>query len=205
MEIKPYTHKIEEYLKQDEIIDFQNRIIAELADKLYDNAGNELGFIKSAYEFVRDKIFHSADINQDKITCSASEVLKAGHGICFAKSHLLAALLRCKSVPTGFCYQKIILDDETAPVLIYHGLNGVYIKDCGKWIRLDARGNKSGVNAQFSTETEQLAFPIRAEMGEQDNIIVYPHPDKNVVEKLRISKTRTKLWDNLPTELEYDR
>lgn len=42
------------------------------------------------------------------------------HGICFAKSHLLAALLRCKSIPAGFCYQKLILDDETAPVLIYH-------------------------------------------------------------------------------------
>ena len=32
--------------------------------------------------------FLSADINEDVLTCSASEVLKAGHGICFAKSHL---------------------------------------------------------------------------------------------------------------------
>lgn len=205
MTIKLYTNKIDEYLKCDEIIDFQNRIIAELADKLYDNAENELEFIKSAYEFVRDNISHSADINQDVITCSASEVLKAGHGICFAKSHLLAAILRCKSIPAGFCYQKLILDDEDAPILVYHGLNGVFIKDYGKWIRLDARGNKIGVNAQFSVETEQLAFQIRPELGEQDNFIVYPYPDKNVVEKLRISKTRTNLWDNLPTELEYDK
>lgn len=82
---------------------------------------------------------------RDILTCTASEVLSAGHGICFAKSHLLAAILRCKSVPAGFCYQKLILDDETAPVLIYHGLNGVYIKEYQKWIRLDARGNKEGV------------------------------------------------------------
>ena len=27
-----------------------------------------------------------------------------------------------------------ILDDETAPVLIYHGLNGVYISELKKWI-----------------------------------------------------------------------
>ena len=66
-------------------------------------------------------------------------MLEAGHGICFAKSHLLAALLRCKSVPTGYCFQKLILDDETAPILVYHGLNGVYIKELKKWIRLDAR------------------------------------------------------------------
>lgn len=79
--------------------------------------------------------------NLDMITCVASEVLKAGHGICFAKSHLLSALLRCKSIPTGFCYQKILLDENITPVLIYHGLNGVYIKE-KKWIRLDARGKK---------------------------------------------------------------
>lgn len=48
-------------------------------------------------EYVRDKVSHSADINEDILTCAASEVLKAGHGICFAKAHLLAALLRCKS------------------------------------------------------------------------------------------------------------
>lgn len=89
--------------------------------------------------------------------------------------------------------------------MIYHGLNGVYIKDYKKWIRLDARGNKTGVNAQFSTESEQLAFPIRPNMGEVDSFIVYPAPDIKVLEKLRESKTRTELWDNLPTELEYNK
>ena len=118
---------------------------------------------------------------------------------------MLAALLRCKSVPAGFCYQKLILDDETAPVLIYHGLNGVYIQDLKKWIRLDTRGNKTGVNAQFSVETEQLAFIVRPKMGEEDSFIVYPDPDIKVLEKLRNSKTRTELWNNLPTELEYNK
>ena len=161
-------------------------------------------FYELNYEFVRDKISHSADINEDIITCSASEAVKAGHGICFAKSHLLAALLRCKAVPAGFCYQKLILDDEAAPVLVYHGLNGVYIKECKKWIRLDARGNKEGVNAQFSLDNEQLAFSIRPEKGEEDRFIVYPCPDKKVLEKLRKNKTRTELFDDLPTELGYN-
>lgn len=111
----------------------------------------------------------------------------------------------CKAIPTGFCYQKLILDDEAASVLIYHGLNGVYIQDYKKWIRLDARGNKTGVNAQFSIETEQLAFPIRSEMGEVDCFVVYPNPDIEVLEKLRKSKTRTEFWENLPTELEYNK
>lgn len=204
MNIIQHSNKIEEYLKEDEVIDYKNEAIVELADKLFVKANNELEYIKIAYEFVRDNISHSADINEDIITCTASEVLKAGHGICFAKSHLLAALLRCKSIPTGFCYQKLILDNQTAPVLVYHGLNGVYIKELKKWIRLDARGNKDGVNAQFSIETEQLAFPIRQEMGEVDSFVVYSKPDVKILEKLRQNKTRTELWDNLPTELGYN-
>lgn len=203
MNIIPYSNEMAEYLTKDDVIDYGNEAIAQLADALFQEANNELEFIKIAYEFVRDKISHSADIGEDLITCSASEVLKTGHGICFAKAHLLAALLRYKSIPAGFCYQKLILDDETTPVLIYHGLNGVYIKDSRKWIRLDARGNKSGVNAQFSTETEQLAFPIRPDLGEVDYFVVYPKPDVQVLEALRKNRTRMELWENLPEELGY--
>lgn len=205
MSVTLYSNEIDAYLAYDDVIDYDNDAVAELADTLFKKADNEVDFIKAAYEFVRDNISHSADINEDRITCAASEVLKAGHGICFAKSHLLAALLRCKSVPAGFCYQKLILDDETAPVLIYHGLNGVYVKHYKKWIRLDARGNKPGVNAQFSVETEQLAFKVRSEMGEIDSFVVYPTPDKKVLEKLRNSGTRTALWNSLPTELDYNK
>ena len=203
MNLVLHSSKIDDYLKRDDVIDFENEVVSKLADALFQKADGELDFIKTAYEFVRDKISHSADRGEDAVTCAASEVLKAGHGICFAKSHLLAALLRAKSVPAGLCYQKLILDDETAPVLIYHGLNGVYIKDRKKWIRLDARGNKVGVNAQFSLETERLAFAVRPELGEEDGFIIYPAPDAKVVEKLRNAKTRTELWKNLPKELEY--
>ncbi len=202
MQVTSSSNKMGDYLKSDDVIDYEKQSIAQLADMLFQKSTGEIEFIKVAYEFVRDNISHSADIKEDIITCSASQVMEAGHGICFAKSHLLAALLRCKSVPTGFCYQKLILDDETAPVLIYHGLNGVYIEEQKKWIRLDARGNKVGVNAQFSTDTEQLAFPVRPEKGEEDGFVIYPNPDKKILERLRKYKTRTELWDDLPTELE---
>lgn len=203
MKIIPSSDNLKEYLKLDDVIDYNNDIIANLADSLFKKADSEIEFIRAAYEYVRDKISHSADINEDIITCSASEVLKAGHGICFAKSHLLAALLRSKAVPAGFCYQKLILDDETAPVLVYHGLCGVYIKELQKWIRLDARGNKEGVNAQFSLDEEQLAFPVREEKGEEDCFMVYPDPDEKILDKIRRNKTRTELFDDLPTELMY--
>ena len=167
------------------VIDFKNESIVKVADSLSCKVNNEIDYIIAAFEFVRDKISHSADINEDMITCTASEVLKEKHGICFAKSHLLAALLRYKSIPTGFCYQKLILDDDIDPVLIYHGLNGVYLSTYNKWIRLDVRGNKEGVNAQFSIDKEQLAFPVRPEKGEEDCFVVFPNSDVKVLEKLR--------------------
>ena len=204
MELKLHTDSINAYLKRDDVINYDDENIKNLADSIYKEAANEVDYIKRAYEFVRDYIAHSADINEDILTCSASEVLETGHGICFAKAHLLAAILRYKSIPAGFCYQKLILDDETAPVLIYHGLNGVYVKEYDKWIRLDARGNKGGVNANFSLEEEQLAFPIRVEKGEEDRLIIYPDSDAEVLKKFKMNKTRTELWNDLPTKLEYD-
>ena len=174
MELKLYTNDLNEYLKCDAVVDFDNASVRKLADA-----------------------------EKDLITCSASEVLNAGHGICFAKSHLLAAILRAKNVPAGFCYQKLILDDETAPVLICHGLNGVYIRDLNKWIRLDARGNKVGVDAQFSIGKERLAFPIRPEKGEEDILTVFPNPDKLILRSMKSAKSRKELWSNLPSELEY--
>ena len=35
--------------------------------------------------------------------------------------------------------------------------------------RFDVRGNKTGVNALFSIERKQLAFPIRPEIGDVDS------------------------------------
>lgn len=203
MKVVPYIDDITKYLARDNVINFEHEAIKKLSDSLFVQAEDELAYIKSAYEFVREGIAHSADAGEDIITCSASEVLKAGHGICFAKSHLLVALLRCKEIPAGFCYQKLILDDDTAPVLIYHGLIGVYIKNLDTWVRLDARGNKEGVNAQFSIEEERLAFPIRPELGEVDDYTVYPNPDEKVLERLQKYETRPQLWKDLPTELAY--
>ena len=203
--MKAFSEDINEYLKCDEVIDFYYNDVSKLADQLYSESESETEFVKMAYEYVRDMISHSADISADTVTCSASEVLKAGHGICFAKSHLLAAILRSKSVPAGFCYQKLILDDETAPVLIYHGLNGVYLREYGKWIRLDARGNKPGVNAQFSIDSEMLAFPIRSEKGEVDVPVIYADSDTEIVKTLQSYGLRSELWDNLPMKLGYEK
>ncbi|MBL0716467.1 MAG: transglutaminase family protein [Desulfosarcina sp.] len=70
-----------------------------------------------------------------------------GTGYCYSKSHLLAALLRANDIPAGLCYQRLTVSDNKPPFCI-HGLNAVYLEQHG-WYRLDARGNKSGVTAEF--------------------------------------------------------
>jgi Transglutaminase-like enzymes, putative cysteine proteases len=198
------TKDLASYLKSSDIIDFDNAAdngIRDFADKIEGYSKNKIDYIKNAYEYVRDKISHSADIEGKIVTCKASDVLKTGEGICFAKSHLLAALLRCKGIAAGFCYQKLILDDDNAPYIILHGLNAVYMEEPQTWIRLDARGNKAGVNAQFSLTDEKLAFPVRAEKGEEDIPVIFASPDQNVVWALENHETFHQLWADLPAKL----
>ena len=195
------SNKIDDYLNATSIIDYNERSIQLLSEKLKTECSSQMHYIKKAYHYVRDEIAHSADIQALSITLKASEVLKEKHGICFAKSHLLAALLRANKIPTGFCYQRLILDDEKSPYLVLHGLNGVYVDKVNKWIRLDARGNNNGIDAQFSLDQEKLAFPIREVFGEEDIFTVFSNPNNNVVRALTTYKTRMELWDHIPRHL----
>jgi transglutaminase-like putative cysteine protease len=129
------------------------------------------------------------------VTCAASEVLASGTGYCYAKSHLLAALLRANGIPAGFCYQRLSIDDAGARYSL-HGLNAAHLPQCG-WYRLDSRGNKPGVNAQFSPPIEQLAFHVNFP-GEKDFPEILPDPLPMVVTALRAYSTWDALCKNLP-------
>ncbi len=87
--------------------------------------------------------------------------------------------------------------------LVLHGLNAVYMKDLDRWIRLDARGNKPGVDARFSIDTVHLAFAVRTEKGERDIPTIFTDPDPNVVAALTEAKSCDALWNNLPDELAW--
>jgi hypothetical protein len=166
-----------EYLKESWIVDYNNLNIQKKVLELSEGL-DRVGRVKNIYEFVRDEVSHSLDIKGQTVTFRASEVLKTGQGLCFAKSNLLAAMLRFIGVPTGFCYQR--LTHEGGYVL--HGLNAVFLE--GKWHRLDARGNRSDVNAQFSMGEEKLAFPVSHE-GEVDYPGIYSKPVESVVNSFK--------------------
>ncbi len=143
------------------------------------------------------EIAHALDEQDLRMTLTATEVLREGVGLCFAKSHLLAALLRAEGVPAGLCYQR--LGDGHYYVL--HGLVAVYLY--GAWHRLDARGNKSGVNAEFSLEVEQLAFIPDEAIDELDYPTVYVAANPSVIKALSEADNTMDLCDgNLPTQLD---
>jgi transglutaminase-like putative cysteine protease len=128
------------------------------------------------FRFVRDEVAHSWDVQGRIVTRTASDALRERQGICYPKSHLVAALLRRAGIPTAICYQRLtLLDDDSAGYAV-HALNAVFLD--GRWHRIDARGNKPGVTADFSLEGERLAFPIRAHYDEIDYPTLHatPHP-----------------------------
>jgi transglutaminase-like putative cysteine protease len=143
-----------------------------------------LEYIRKAYGFVRDEVSHSWDIQSTRVTKRASEVLQKREGICYVKSNLLAALLRTKGIPAGFCYQRLVLGATPDTGYCIHALNAVYIEDDNRWIRLDARGNKPGVQAEFSLHEERLAFPVNPELDEIDYPTIYAKPNKETMEVL---------------------
>jgi len=188
------SDNLQDYLKKSEVIDFDNKLIVDKCLELQKGTDDEITLIKKIYEFVRDEIHHSGDIGEMSVTCKASEVLKAGHGICCAKAHLFAAMLRYFGVPAGFCYQKLSSSRDVS-VKFLHGLNAVYLKDPDKWIRLDARGNKPGRVAQFSIYEEKISKKVNKELWEEDSPMIFAEPNQTVIEILKTSKDMKELWD----------
>jgi hypothetical protein len=143
---------------------------------------------------VRDDIRHSWDYKQNPVTCKASDVLKYRTGYCYAKSHLLAALLRANKIAAGLCYQRLTITD--IPPFCLHGLNAVYLKSFG-WYRIDPRGNKQGISTEFCPPIEKLAFPITTP-GEADLPEIWTDPLPIVIQALKQYKTVQEVADNLP-------
>lgn len=186
---------IEVYLQHSKIIDWQHPEVWQQAQQLSAHKDSLTAIAQACFEWVRDEICHSYDYQLNPVTCSASEVLKFRTGYCYGKSHLLAALLRANSIPAGFCYQRLSIDDMGEPYSL-HGLNGIFLPEIG-WYRVDPRGNKEGIQAEFTPPQERLAYPIRLP-GEWDCKQVFAKPLPVVVKALQTHQTWDELHKNLP-------
>lgn len=196
-----FVDQPDQYLEHSEYVDWQEPAVLEAAKSLA-GPGDEAATAKNVFYFVRDEIAHSWDAQDRRVTAKASEVLREKVGICWAKANLLAALMRANGIPAGICYQRLTLGDTPDTGYCIHALNAVYLKSVGRWVRLDARGNKPGVCAQFSTEEERLAFPVRAEFGEADYRTVYARPHPKTIETLLANVDALEMYrGHLPEEL----
>ena len=172
---------MEKYLCETECIDCGNSLIKEKVNQLREESVNPIDYMKRTYLYVRDEITHTWDVKRTIVSKKASDVLRNKTGICWTKSCLLAALLRANYIPAGISYQKLTrADEDTSEGYIIHALNTVYIEELNIWIRLDARGNKENVHAEFIVDREILAFNVRPELGEIDYKDNHPDLDKRL-------------------------
>ncbi|MGO9688003.1 MAG: transglutaminase-like domain-containing protein [Syntrophobacteraceae bacterium] len=183
------------YLESSEYIDWKHPLVAAKAAELGDGCLSDEVVARRCFEFVRDSIEHSWDYRRNPVTCKASEVLVHSTGYCYAKSHLLAALLRANTIPAGLCYQRLTVETGGLRCCL-HGLNAVYLQRHG-WYRVDARGNKPGVTADFCPPTEKLAFPIN-EASERDFPEIWAEPLSPVIRALTRNETVEEVFENLP-------
>lgn len=196
------SENINDYLLELEEVNFSDLAIKAIVNEIFNSSQSEIEKAKIAFEYVRDEISHSYDILGKQVTCIASDVLKYKEGICYAKANLLAALLRSQGIPTGFCYQRLMLFDTPEQGYCIHALNAIFLESVNKWVRLDARGNKKGVDAQFSIDEEKLAFTVQTDKEEIDYPVIYTKPNPKTIAILKAHTDPLEMYQHyLPDSL----
>jgi len=184
-----------EFLKSSATIDWEMSPVLAKARELAGDSTDDAVVAKRCFLWVRDHVRHSHDYRIPVVTCSASAVLQHRAGYCYAKAHLLAALLRACAIPAALCYQRLQVS-ETDRRFTLHGLNAVYLRRHG-WYRVDARGNKPGVAAEFDPPAERLAFPPIVS-GERDLPGRFAEPLPEIVDLLTRCQTEDEVFRCLP-------
>lgn len=134
----PEEDGLDAYLRGTDVIDLDASPVPIVHADIVRGAVDLDDEARRIFHFVRDQIRHSWEAGDHKVTLRASEALSAGTGLCYAKSHLAAAMLRRSGTPTGLCFQRL----RDAGRLSLHGLIAVHLH--GEWRRLDVRGNRPG-------------------------------------------------------------
>lgn len=184
------------------MVDYQHPLIQGTIKNLTTPMFDEVEKAKILFEYVRDQIPHAWDIQSPLVTEKASEVIIEGTGICYAKSNLLAALLRGVGIPSGFCYQRLMLFDTPKRGYCLHAFNAAYFASINRWIVMDARGNKSGVDAQFTLNKPKLAFSVNQALGEITYDTIFHKPNIKTMETLQQATNSIEMYKHaLPDTL----
>ena len=189
------------YLEDTITIDWQTPELMSKAGELLEGVQGAEARVRRLFEFVRDEIDHSFEIETEEHPCRASEVLEAGHGLCYAKSHLLAGLLRYAGLPTGFCYARLV-STERPDRFVLHGFNAVYWRETASWIFLDARGNREDLSTECRFEPPwSHAYDPDQALGEAFLPFIYKRPAKRIIDLLERAPDLSAIRRNLPSDI----
>jgi transglutaminase-like putative cysteine protease len=185
----------ERFTRSTRWIDADHPAVRERARTLAQARPGATAVAEACFLWVRDRIHHIGDHRLEPVARCASEVLESGSGICWAKSHLLAALLRANGLPAALAYQRVTAEG-TRTGFVLHGLNAVWLPSLG-WYRLDARGARSDLKAEFAPPREVLPY-APALPGERTFPGLWAEPVAPIREALERYRTRSALWTDLP-------
>ncbi|MGW6423173.1 transglutaminase-like domain-containing protein [Nocardia sp. NPDC055053] len=184
------------YLSGDDIVEVDHPAVRALGSELRAQSDGDIDCARRMFEWVRDEVAHSYDAQDPRVTLKASDVLEQRVGLCYAKSHLLAALLRGQGIPTALCYQRLGNGDGH----VLHGLVAVHLD--GAWHRQDPRGNREDIAAEFSLGAERLAWTADPRAGEIDYPDLRVRPAQVVVDVLQRTTDVLAISDTgLPEDL----
>jgi len=132
---------MENYLTCTEIIDCDTESIVAKAQELTHGLETDREKAVALFYFVRDGIKYNPYAPGDFHDNRASVVLERGHGFCYQKAILLAALARAVGIPARLGFADIrnhLMSKEFSKkmfgsnVLVYHGWAELYIDD--SWV-----------------------------------------------------------------------
>jgi transglutaminase-like putative cysteine protease len=172
------------FLRDDEVLELTSPELQAVLGNLRTDGLSRVEVMRLTFEWVRDEIPHSIDIGATELTCSARDVLAAGHGLCFAKCNLLVALLRAQGFAAGFGYQRLRVD-ETPSGFGLHGFVQICVPEQYRFVGIDPRGNNARVSTSFDLVSPRLAFVPDAAAGEETLPTVWNAPSPAVTRLLR--------------------
>ena len=158
-------------------VDHADPGIQELSRRLAASHTDAVGYVRAAFEFVRDEIPHTATTDRQIVTAKASDVLAQRTGICHAKANLLTALLRAHGIPAGFGFQHLTVEDDESEGYCLHAFTVAFLD--GHPIALDPHPN-----VRFSVTTPRLAHPNRPEYDEYTLDGWWTEPDSGTMDVL---------------------
>lgn len=163
--------RIGAFLASSDYIDWNHPLVLAKARTLAGDSPSDEEIARRCFTFVRDQIKHSWDHRTGPVTCKASKGAYPRHRL----------LLEPDAPGAAYCL---------------HGLNVVHLGQHG-WYRVDPRGNKPGVAAEFRPPLERLAFPV-VDVAERDFPEIFAEPLPLVIEALTGSITVEEVYANLP-------